>query len=130
MSKAETPRKRIMVVNDYPEFLDLMVEFLEEEGYTVITLPKHQGAFDIIKETKPDMVICDLVFGNEIVGFSLLDMLYLDPETRETPLILCTAAIEHVREIVPSLAAKGIRWLEKPFPIEDLIKLIRQYPGF
>jgi CheY-like chemotaxis protein len=119
-------KKRITVVNDYPEFLDLMVEFLEEEGYTVTALPKHQGAFEQIKESQPDVVICDLVFGNETAGFGLLDMLHLDPETRGIPLILCTAATDKVREIAPSLSAKGIRWLEKPFTIESLLNSIVQ----
>lgn len=119
-------KTRITVVNDYPEFLDLMVEFLEEEGFVVTALPKHQGAFEQIKGSRPDIVVCDLVFGNETHGFGLLDMLQLDPETRDIPLILCTAATEKVREIAPSLAAKGIRWLEKPFAIEALLDMIKQ----
>ncbi len=118
-------KKRITVVNDYPEFLDLMIEFLEEEGYEVTALPKHQGAFEQIKGSHPDLVICDLIFGNETHGFGLLDMLHLDPETRAIPLILCTAATEKVREIAPSLSAKGIRWLEKPFTIEKLLEEIK-----
>jgi CheY-like chemotaxis protein len=119
-------KKRITVVNDYPEFLDLMVEFLEEEGYEVMALPKHQGAFEQIKESHPHMVICDLVFGNETAGFGLLDMIHLDPQTRDIPLILCTAATDKMREIAPSLAAKGISWLEKPFMIEALTEMIRK----
>ena len=116
--------KRVTVVNDYPDFLELMTDLLTEEGYQVSTIPKHQGAFEQIKESQPDLVICDLVLGGEMLGFSLLDMLYLDPNTRSIPLILCSAAIEKVREISPSLEAKGIRWLEKPFAIESLLKLI------
>ena len=116
--------KHIMVVNDAPEFLELMTDFLEDEGYTVTTFPKHQGAFEKIKQGKPDVLICDLVLDNEVSGFMLLDMLYLDPETRAIPTILCTAAIEKVREISPTLTAKGIRWLEKPFAIETLLAMI------
>jgi CheY-like chemotaxis protein len=119
-------KKRIMVVNDHPEFLDLVVEFLTEEGYEVLALPKHQGAFQQIKEAKPDIVISDLLFGNESYGFTLLDMLYLDPETQSMTLILCTAATEKIREIVPSLAAKGIRWLEKPFTLEALVETLKE----
>lgn len=118
-------KKRVTVVNDYPEFLDLLVDFLSEEGYEVTTIPKHQGAFDQIKESHPDLVVCDLIFDNMPHGWALLDMLYLDPETRAIPLILCTAATTQVQEVVPSLAAKGIQWLEKPFEIEKLLALIK-----
>jgi CheY-like chemotaxis protein len=116
--------ERITVVNDHPEFLDLMVDFLNEEGYTVTALAKHQGAFQQIKEAKPDLVICDLVFENMPAGWAVLDMLHLDPETTHIPLILCSAAVKQVQEIAPSLAAKGIAWLEKPFRLDDLLALI------
>ena len=51
-------------------------------------------------------------------------MLYLDPETRTIPVILCSAATRQVQEAVPSLAAKGILWLEKPFELEKLLELL------
>lgn len=118
-------KKRITVVNDHAEFLALLAEFLEEEGYDVTTLAKHQGAFDQIKESKPDIVICDLIFGNMPEGWALLDMLYLDPATRKIATILCSAATEFVREIEASLSAKGIVWLEKPFELEKLLEILK-----
>ena len=117
-------KKHVMVVNDHPEFLALLAEFLGEEGYQVSTLPKHQGAFEQVKDHKPDIVICDLMFDNMPVGWALLDMLYLDPETRTIPVILCSAATRQVQESVPSLAAKGILWLEKPVELEKLLELL------
>src|SRR5438128_11186093 len=119
-----TRKKRVMVVNDHPEFLALLVDFLSEEGYDVIPLPKHQGAFDQIKAIQPDVVICDLIFDNHPAGWALLDMLYLDPKTRAIPLILCSAATREVQETVPSLAAKGILWPEKPFELEALLTML------
>ena len=50
-------KKHVMVVNDHPEFLALLSEFLDEEGYEVSVLPKHQGAFEQIKASSPDVVI-------------------------------------------------------------------------
>lgn len=117
-------KKRITVVNDNTEFLALLAEFLGEEGYDVTTLPKHQGAFDQIKNSQPDVVICDLLFGNIPEGWPLLDMLYLDPATRAIPTILCSAATRDVNEIAPTLTAKGILWLEKPFELEKLLQML------
>ena len=117
-------KKRVTVVNDSPEFLALLADFLDEEGYEVTTLPKHQDAFEQIKESGPDVVICDLMFGNVPAGWALLDMLHLDPETRAIPLILCSVATKEVQEAVPSLVAKGVLWLEKPFALEKLLELL------
>jgi len=46
-------KKHVTVVNDHPEFLALLSEFLDEEGYEVSALPKHQGAFEQIKASCP-----------------------------------------------------------------------------
>lgn len=117
-------KKRVTVVNDHPEFLALLVDFLAEEGYDVTALPKHQGAFEQIKDSHPDIVICDLMFDNMPAGWALLDMLYLDPSTRAIPVILCSAATRQMQEAVPSLAGKGILWLEKPFELEKLLNML------
>jgi CheY-like chemotaxis protein len=117
-------KKHVTVVNDHPEFLALMREFLTEEGYEVITIPKHQGAFEQIKSSQPDIVICDLIFDNMPAGWALIDMLYLDPATRSIPVILCSAATRQVQEASASFAGKGIIWLEKPFELEALLELL------
>jgi CheY-like chemotaxis protein len=117
-------KKHITIVNDHPEFLALMAEFLTEEGYEVTAIPKHQGAFEQIKASQPDIVICDLIFDNMPAGWALLDMLYLDPATRQIPLVLCSAATRQVQEASASFAGKGIIWLEKPFELETLLDLL------
>ena len=116
--------KKVTVVNDHPEFLALLADFLGDEGYEVLTIPKHQGAFEQIKNSNPDVIICDLIFDNMPAGWALLDMLYLDPQTRPIPLILCSAASKQVQEAAASFAGKGIVWLEKPFELEKLLELL------
>lgn len=118
-------KKKVTVVNDHPEFLSLLVDFLSDEGYEVFALPKHQGAFEQIKNSQPDVIICDLVFDNIPAGWALIDMLYLDPATRAIPIILCSAATRSVQEASPSLAGKGIMWLEKPFELERLLDILK-----
>lgn len=117
-------KKRVTVVNDHPEFLALLHEFLTDEGYDVTAIPKHQGAFDQIKASMPDIIICDLIFDNMPAGWAVLDMLYLDPTTRPIPVILCSAAIRSVQEASSSFMGKGIIWLEKPFALETLLRLL------
>src|SRR5689334_5459607 len=119
-----TRKKHVTVVNVHLEILALMAEFLTEENYDVTVIPKHQGAFEQIKASQPDIVICDLVFDNMPAGWALLDMLYLDPETRPIPVILCSAATRQVQEAAASFAGKGIVWLEKPFELERLLDLL------
>src|SRR5215217_6825248 len=117
--------KKVTVVNDHPEFLALLADFLGDEGYEVLTIPKHQGAFEQIKNSNPDVIILDLIFDNVPAGWALLDMLYLDPTTRSIPVILTSAGTLQVRDAVSKFADKGIYWLEKPFELESLLNLIK-----
>jgi CheY-like chemotaxis protein len=119
-------KQRVTVVNDHPEFLALMADFLGEEGYDVHTLPKHQGAFEQIKQTHPDIVILDMMFDGISAGWALIDMLVLDPETRPIPMVVCSAATNYMQEVAPSLSAKGIPWLEKPFELDDLLRVVHE----
>jgi CheY-like chemotaxis protein len=119
-------RARIALVNDVPEYLQLIVDYLSAEGYEILTIPNHQHAFEQIQESNPDIIICDVTFDNEQRGFALIDMLYLEPKTRDIPFILCASATQRVQEVSPALAAKNITWLEKPFEIEELISLLKR----
>ena len=121
-----TRQKRVMIINDHPELLNLIIDFLVHNKFDVKSISQHQESFTQIKQNEPDIVVCDISFDTLIEGFALIDMLYLDPETRDIPLIVCALATQHMQEINPSLAAKGVSWLEKPFAIEALLELIHK----
>ena len=113
---------RITVINDYPAFLEMIAEALSAEGYEVQTIPKHQDAFEQLKDWEPDLIVLDLVLGNATVGWGLLDQIKFDPQTERIPVLLCSAATKEMREVVPSLSAKGVDYLEKPFDLDTFLQ--------
>lgn len=115
-------KPRISVVNDYPAFLEMVEEALVGEGYEVQTIPKHQGAFEQLKSWGPDLIVLDLVLGNIAAGWGLLDQIKFDPELGGLPILLCSAATKEIREVAPSLPAKGVEYLEKPFDLETFLQ--------
>jgi DNA-binding response OmpR family regulator len=116
-----TRKLRITVINDYPAFLEMIDEALSSEGYEVQTIPKHQGAFEQLKEWGPDLIVLDLVLGNAPAGWGLLDQIKFDQATEQIPVLLCSAATKEIREVVPSLTAKGVDYLEKPFDLDTFL---------
>ena len=64
-------RKHILMVNGVPEFLDFLRILFQEEGYNVTTTNFVPRTFDLIDALRPDIVIVDLVIGQE-AGWSLL----------------------------------------------------------
>src|SRR5215831_788963 len=116
---------RILVVNDTEEILDLFRLLLEEEGYEVVVYSFAPHDLAEVERVKPDLVILDLIFGSEKMGWQLLDKIRLNRPTATIPVIVCTAAVSEVRENQGYLKAMGVSVLLKPFDIDLFLQIIR-----
>lgn len=115
---------RVAVINDDTDFLGLMEEVLTEEGYDVDLMRTFEDAHDHVRRSKPDVVILDLVVKYEERGWQLVEMLTLDPKTREIPLIVCSAAVRALEERQAVLEEQGIVAIAKPFDLARLLAAI------
>ena len=119
-------RPLVLVVNDDTDFLRLMEQLLEEEGYRAQTLTSSKAAHDHIKTSQPALVVLDIRINNEEAGLLLLDLVTLDPKTRSIPIIVASANLQALGGREAELAAKGIYVIAKPFDIDELAALIRR----
>jgi CheY-like chemotaxis protein len=133
MTKASDPGpaarpRRIHVINDTPEILDVFRMMLEDEGYIVTTdrfTPELGPKLTHLKTVNPDLLIVDLIVNGEAIGWQLLQLLKMDRETRAIPVIVCTAAVRTVAELQSHLDAMGIKVVLKPFDIDHLIEVVK-----
>jgi CheY-like chemotaxis protein len=123
---SETPRRaRIAVINDDTALLDLMHDLLEnEEHYAVLIGREWDRAYELVKEAQPDLVILDIRIGGEEHGWTILNLLTLDPATRPIPIIVCSAAVQSLHEHQEMLSKFGIHALAKPFDLDTLLSTI------
>lgn len=116
---------RILVINDTQEILELFRTILEDEmGHEVILDSYKPHMLEVIKGLKPNLIISDHVFGEEKVGFQLLQRLKMDRVTASIPTIICSAAIKDLKEIEGFLTAKNVGVIYKPFEVDELIDLV------
>lgn len=126
VANAGKRKKKILVVNDTQEILDLFRDILEDEGYDVSL---YSYAFDDLVEVKrvnPDLILLDLIIDHEAHGWQLLQKLRMDRQTMTTPIIVCTAAIHLVRNLEGHLKEKGVGIVLKPFDIDDLVRAVNR----
>ena len=117
--------KQIAVINDDTVFLDLMHELLQdEEGYEVLICREWENAYQFVKDHHPDLVILDIRIGGEERGWTILNLLTLDPDTRPIPVIVCSAAVQSLHEHQPWLNRFGVCALPKPFDLDMLLETI------
>ena len=117
-------KRRILVVNDTQEILDLFREILEGEGYRVSLYSYAFRDLDEIRRVRPDLIVLDFLIGGEDHGWQLLQKLKMDKATATIPIIVCTAAIRLARELEGHLKEKGVGVVLKPFDIDDLLRVI------
>jgi CheY-like chemotaxis protein len=123
----ERKRGRLAVVDDDTTFLQLMHDLLEEdENFEVLIHREWDNAYDFVKEQRPDLVILDIRIGGEERGWTILNLLTLDPVTRPIPVIVCSAAIQSLHTHQPWLDQFGICALPKPFDLDMLLDMVNR----
>lgn len=115
----------VVVVNDTQEILDLFREILEEEGYRVSLYSFAFNDINEMVELAPDLVILDFMIGGESHGWQLLQKMKMDRRTAEMPVVVCTAALQLMRELEGHLRSKGVGIVLKPFDIDDLLEQVK-----
>jgi len=122
--------KKIMVINDTQEILELFREILQSEGgYDVDLCSYEPQMLDHVKEISPDLIISDHVFGEEKVGWQFVQRLKMDRETAGIPVIVCSGAVKELKEMEGYLAQKNVGVLYKPFDIDELLRLVNTKLG-
>jgi CheY-like chemotaxis protein len=124
---------RITVINDNPEFLELMNVLLEKNaGYDVTTIDGDTiRDIEPIRGSRPDLLIIDLRLRPDgLAGWDILLAIREDGELGQLPIILCTGDLESLREHAAAITEDPfVATLEKPFHIEELERSVRHYVG-
>ena len=82
---------RVLVVDDEPANRMWLANALEPAGFTVLPAAGGREAIEMAKSEKPDFVLLDLMMP-EVTGFDVVEALRADASTRETPILVLTAA--------------------------------------
>lgn len=121
----EQKEKKILLIDDDPDFRLATRKILESDGYEVVEAKSGQEGFDLAKSTSPDLVLIDIIMESFTEGFNLIQKLYEDEKTKDIPrIILTTLGIQQdLDSIYPKeLDTKFI--LQKPVKKEELLKMV------
>jgi DNA-binding response OmpR family regulator len=118
-ASAGTPPK-ILAVDDEPELLSMVEEYLVSRGYRVVTASNAQDARSILGSTKIELVLLDITLPGED-GLSLARHLR---EHRGPPVILVTA-LGTVLDRIVGLEVGADDYVTKPFELRELLLRIK-----
>src|SRR6266851_7569925 len=104
---------RILVVDDNPLNLRLLVDMLASEHYLVSTATDGFQALAKIEAEKPDVILLDVMMPG-LDGFETCRRIKADPATADIPVIMVTA-LSDVDDLVRGFEAGADDFVTKPF---------------
>jgi len=115
-------KKKVVLVQDNKEILEIMDQVLEEEGFDV-TASLTTDPVDRIDEIEPDVVIVDDHIKGEKRGSEVIKELKSDPETEDVSAVLTSTSNK-----LPQQAeeCKADDYIEKPFDIDHMIEVVKK----
>jgi DNA-binding response OmpR family regulator len=117
-------RKKILIVEDNSELLELMRLGLKQAGFRIATASNGVDALKLARSGAPDVMVLDLVLP-ELDGFAVCDSLRKDPATASLPLIVLTGLTSEFARYA-SLESGADEYVTKPISPERLVSKIKQ----
>jgi two-component system alkaline phosphatase synthesis response regulator PhoP len=88
-------QKKVLIVDDEPDFVAMLKENLEDEGYLIEVAYNGVEAINKVKINPPDAIVLDVMMP-EKDGFQVCSELKNDDQYADIPIILLTAVSDHV----------------------------------
>jgi DNA-binding NarL/FixJ family response regulator len=120
MSPAVT--SRILVVDDTPANLSLLLDALTEAGYEILVAESGRSALSLLEHTTPDLVLLDFIMPG-MDGLATCRQLKTRPECRDLPVLFMTAVDEPGQKL-RAFEAGALDYITKPvYPPEVLARV-------
>jgi two-component system cell cycle response regulator DivK len=116
--------RHILIVDDYPDALDVWAIFLRSSGYRVSTAADGASAIELAERLLPDLIVLDLELPH-ISGYDVAKRLRSNPETQSIPLIAATG-YSHLRQLDRAREAGFDQIVIKPCDPDMLIEEIER----
>ncbi len=117
----ENPMNRmILVVDDKASMRRLVQDYLEAEGFHVVTAENGQVALFAARREKPDLILLDIMMP-EMDGYEFLRAYRKE---QDTPVILLTARLDETDKVA-GLELGADDYITKPFGMRELVARIR-----
>jgi two-component system phosphate regulon response regulator PhoB len=108
----------ILIVDDEPDVLDLLVYNLQKAGYKTITARDGASALQKARDEVPSLIVLDLMLP-QMDGTEVCRHLKAEPKTAHIPIIMLTAKAEEVDRVV-GLELGADDYVTKPFSPREI----------
>lgn len=128
MSKTSAPSDHlftILVIEDLPGNLAVVVGYLENQGFQVLVMESGERAVHLAEFGQPDLILLDVLMQG-MGGFETCRRLKAAESTKGIPVIFMTALAETANKIA-GFEAGGVDYITKPFEHAEVLARVRTH---
>jgi two-component system, OmpR family, alkaline phosphatase synthesis response regulator PhoP len=122
-------QKRILVVDDEPDFASIVQGNLEKQGFKVDVAYNGVEGLEKVRSNPPDAIVLDVMMP-EKDGYTVCKELKADPQYREIPIILLTAVGSHVTSTrythYDGMSTEADDYISKPASAEEISQSLKR----
>ena len=111
--------KKLLLIDDDPNLILLVKDYLEFRGYNVDTAENGREALEVLDNLVPDLIICDVMMP-EMDGYTLVKHIRQEPVTNRIPVLFLSAKGQS-QDRVKGLNEGADVYMSKPFEPEELV---------
>ncbi len=122
-------KKRILVVDDEPDFCSIVQANLEKEGFEVEVAYDGMDGLEKVKENPPDAIVLDVIMP-EKDGYEVCAELKADKRYADIPILMLTAVASRVSTTRYShregMSMEAEDYLPKPASAEQILQSVKR----
>jgi diguanylate cyclase (GGDEF)-like protein len=115
----------ILIIDDIPANLGVMVDLLETEGHRVAVAKNGPEGLRRAEREQPDLILLDVMMPGEN-GFAVCRRLKAGPATLHIPVIFMTS-LDDLQDKLEGFAAGGVDYIAKPVQISEVATRVRTH---
>lgn len=118
----------ILIVDDDPDFVEIITRILKANSYDVMTAANGARALEIMRQRKPDLVLLDIMMSTILDGLDVSEEMRSDPDLKDVPIFMISSITdtEHAAAFPTDDYVHMDAWITKPIKAEDLLKKIKR----
>lgn len=125
MNSLGRARPHVVIISNAHGFTHLLRTLLDDLNLNVRCTAATHDAVALVQHTRPDLVILDLIPGQETVCWLILEALRARPKTRPIPIVLCPAAPWLAEAHAQRLAQHQVATWSDSFDLRDLLEKVQ-----
>lgn len=115
---------KVLVVDDEPNVLRSLVQYLTLEDFEVETAGNGVEALEKVDSFNPELILLDVMMPG-MDGFEVLEKVKEKPGHENTPIIMLTAK-DQSSDVLKGYQSGATSYLVKPFNLDELVETINQ----